>query len=110
MLIEINPQVRIPRTYKRFAGLMAQCLVKFKIRAQGSSVTLMKVVKNPVLDHLPVGIRKIGTSTKGELTHVDDFVLKNIDKTKPCAFVIGAVSKGNPGMENDYVDECVAIS
>jgi len=89
---------------------MAQCLVKYKIRAEGGSATLMKVVKNPVMDHLPIGIRKIGTSTKGELTRIEDYVTKNVDKTKPCCFVIGAVSKGNPAMENDYVDECVAIS
>jgi len=110
VLIEINPQIRIPRTYKRFAGLMAQCLVKFRIRAEGGAATLMKVVKNPVLDRLPTGIRKIGTSTKGELIRIEDWVMKNVDKDKPCCFVIGAVSKGNPGMENDYVDECVAIS
>jgi len=41
-----------------------------KIRATGSSVTLMKVIKNPVTAHLPIGVKMIGTSTKGKLCHI----------------------------------------
>jgi hypothetical protein len=41
-----------------------------KIRATGSSVTLMKVIKNPVTAHLPIGVKKIGTSTKGRLVNI----------------------------------------
>lgn len=112
VLIEINPQIRIPRTFKRFSGLMAQLLTKMKIRASGSSVTLMKVIKNPVTQHLPMGIKKIGTSTKGQLCNLNQYVkdLMGSDPKKPVVFVIGAVSVGNPGMENDYVDECICIS
>ena len=39
-----------------------------KIRALNSSKTLLKVIKNPVTDHLPVGTTIIGTSTKGKCT------------------------------------------
>ena len=74
MLIEINPQIRIPRTFKRFSGLMAQLLTKLKIRASTSSATLMKVIKNPVTAHFPMGVRKIGTSTKGKLVHLGEYV------------------------------------
>jgi len=45
-----------------------------KIRAAGSSVTLMKVIKNPVTAHLPLGVKKIGTSTKGKLIRMGDYV------------------------------------
>jgi rRNA pseudouridine-1189 N-methylase Emg1 (Nep1/Mra1 family) len=46
ILIEVNPQVRIPRTYKRFAGLMVQLLQKLSVRAASSSQTkLLKVIK-----------------------------------------------------------------
>lgn len=48
VLIEVSPHVRIPRTYKRFAGLMVQLLQKLRIRAAESSETLLKVIKNPV--------------------------------------------------------------
>ena len=33
VLIEVSPQIRIPRTFKRFAGLMSQLLHKLSIRA-----------------------------------------------------------------------------
>ena len=72
-LIEINPQTRIPRTFKRFSGLMAQLLTKLRIRASNGSATLMKVIKNPVEDHLPMGVKKIGTSTKGKLVHLGEY-------------------------------------
>ena len=31
VLIEVNPQTRIPRTYKRFAGLMGRLFILFII-------------------------------------------------------------------------------
>ena len=42
VIIELNPKIRIPRTYKRFAGLMVQLLHKLKIRASDSREILMK--------------------------------------------------------------------
>jgi rRNA small subunit pseudouridine methyltransferase Nep1 len=112
VLFEINPSIRIPRTFKRFSGLMAQLITNMKIRAAGSSVTLMKVIKNPVVAHLPMGIKKIGTSVKGKLIRMSDYVpqlMAEVGK-KPVCFVIGAVSVGNPAMDNDYVDECICVS
>ena len=70
----------------------------------------MKVIKNPVTDHFPIGVKKIGTSSKGKLVHIGDYVKSILPDKKPLVFVIGAVSVGNPGMEADYVDECVSIS
>ena len=63
VLIEVSPKTRIPRTYKRFAGVMAQCLKKFRIRAAKTSDTLMRVVKNPVTLHFPTNVRKIALSS-----------------------------------------------
>ena len=42
MLIEVNPKVRVPRTYKRFSGLMVQLLHKLKIRSATNSEVLLK--------------------------------------------------------------------
>ena len=56
VLIELHPSTRIPRTFKRFAGLMVQLLHKYSITAADSSVKLIKVIKNPITDHLPVGM------------------------------------------------------
>ncbi|KAJ2792009.1 18S rRNA pseudouridine methyltransferase, partial [Coemansia guatemalensis] len=48
VLIEISPQVRIPRTFKRFSGLMVQLLHKMSIRSVKGHEKLIKVIKNPV--------------------------------------------------------------
>jgi rRNA small subunit pseudouridine methyltransferase Nep1 len=89
---------------------MAQLLTKLKIRSSTSTVTLMKVIKNPVTDYLPMGVKKIGTSSKGKLVHMGEYVKTIGVEKKPLVFVIGAVSIGNPGMEADYIDECISIS
>ena len=61
VLIEINPHVRIPRTFKRFCGLMVQLLHKLSIRAVNGPEKLLKVIKNPITDHLPTDCHKIST-------------------------------------------------
>lgn len=76
VLIEVNPHVRIPRTFKRFCGLMGkkikqvsfkfflvQLLHKLSIRSVNGPEKLLKVIKNPITDHLPTGCRKISKKT-----------------------------------------------
>lgn len=60
VLVEINPQTRIPRTFKRFSGLMVQLLHKLKIRSADGNEMLLKVIKNPISRHLPAGARCYG--------------------------------------------------
>ena len=43
VLLEIHPQVRLPRTFKRFCGLMVQLLQKLSIRATNGPDKLLKV-------------------------------------------------------------------
>ena len=45
VLIEVNPSVRIPRTFKRFSGLMVQLLHKLFIRGVNGPEKLLKVIK-----------------------------------------------------------------
>ena len=52
VLIEISPNTPLPRSYDRFAGLMVQLLSKLAIRGNNSQ-KLLKVIKNPLSDHLP---------------------------------------------------------
>ena len=49
VLLEIHPQVRLPRTFKRFCGLMVQLLQKFSIHATNGSSKLLKVSKGSAL-------------------------------------------------------------
>ena len=68
VLIEINPRIRIPRTYSRFAGLMVQLLHKLSIKSTEGGETLLNVVRNPISLHLPVGSIMIGLSDGGPST------------------------------------------
>jgi len=66
VLIEVHPQTRIPRIYSRFSALMVQLLRDLSISTRGADgsrnggVKLLKVIKNPVTNYLPVGCHKIG--------------------------------------------------
>jgi len=110
VLIEVNPQIRIPRTFKRFAGLMVQLLHKLSIRATNGSGKLLKVIKNPVTDHFPTGCKKIGTSySSKKLVDIQDYAVANFkEKEEPVVFVIGAFAHGN--IAADYVDETISYS
>lgn len=115
VLIEINPQTRIPRTFKRFAGLMVQLLHKFSIRANDTATKLMKVIKNPITDHLPVGCKKYAMSFSGKLmTNIRDLVPKKIEtpegdeEEEPIVLVVGAFAHGV--LKSDYTEGLFSIS
>lgn len=114
ILIEISPSLRIPRTYKRFAGLMAELVDKHKIRAANSRDILMKVIANPVSQYLPAGGRKIALSVNGKMQSCKDFAneVKNLEV--PVTVSIGAVSTGEPSEEEkfggEYAEGKIAIS
>ena len=55
--------LRVPRTFKTFAAMMAQCLTKLKVRAATGSAVLLNVVKNDIHSRLPLGTKLIGTSS-----------------------------------------------
>ncbi|KAF2358828.1 Ribosomal biogenesis methyltransferase EMG1/NEP1 [Trinorchestia longiramus] len=105
VLIEIDPQCRIPRTFKRFAGLMVQLLQRLSVRSSETNKKLLKVIKNPVTDHLPVGCRKIGTSFESLCVQPSELVP---DDDKPIVIVVGAMAHGR--VEAEYVEESFAIS
>ena len=101
VLIEINPHLKVPRSFKMFSAFMAQLLAKLRVRSETGSATLATVIKNPVTDYLPMGVKCVGTSKLGKLVNLNKYVQEIGVKKKPLVFVIGAVSVGNPGMEND---------
>lgn len=117
-LIEINPQTRIPRTFPRFCGLMGklhrhlcgfficllimsetylflfailvQLLHKLSVRAADGPQKLLRMIKNPVTNHLPPGCPRIGTSfTSGEAV-----CPRTLVPDGPAAVVIGAFAHG----------------
>lgn len=106
VLIEVDPQCRIPRTFKRFAGLMVQLMQRLSVRSSEGNRKLLKVIKNPVTDHLPVGCRKIGMSFDAlNCVQPTEIVPKD---DKPIVIVIGAMAHGKAEME--FIEESFAIS
>ncbi|XP_078438929.1 nucleolar essential protein-like protein [Wolffia australiana] len=107
-LIDVKPHVRLPRTFKRFCGLMYQLKCKKSIHATGKREKLFRMIKNPVTQHLPVNSRKIGFSFSSEkLVHIRDYVTTVGDDTT-IVFVVGAMAHGK--IEADYVEDCISVS
>lgn len=116
VLIEINPSIRIPRTYKRFSGLIVQLLHKMKIKAGNTSETLMKVIKNPFSQHLPPGTRVYGMSCQGTLYSPNGLATALIppeptSELPPVCFVIGAMAAGHITVEDHpYIEKMISVS
>lgn len=85
--------------------LSVQLLHKLCIRAD-SSIKLLRVIKNPITDHLPVGCKKVGFSFTGTL--VEDSRTLVPEGDEPIAFVIGAFAHGV--IKADYTEDLVSIS
>ncbi|KAG8070568.1 hypothetical protein GUJ93_ZPchr0006g41892 [Zizania palustris] len=107
VLFEIKPYVRMPRTFKRFCGLMSQLLQKLSITAVGKREKLLNVIKNPVTRYLPVGARKIGLSYSADKSvNLLDYVAKSSDD-EPLVFVVGAMAHGK--IDKEYSDDYIQI-
>ncbi|KAL6640157.1 hypothetical protein ACP70R_022006 [Stipagrostis hirtigluma subsp. patula] len=107
VLFEIKPHVRMPRTFKRFCGLMSQLLQKLSITAVGKREKLLNVIKNPVTRYLPVGARKIGLSFSAEKSvNLFDYVAKSSDD-ETLVFVVGAMAHGK--IDKEYTDDYIQI-
>jgi rRNA small subunit pseudouridine methyltransferase Nep1 len=116
VLIEVNPVIRIPRTFKRFSGLIVQLLHKMKIKAGTTSTTLMKVIKNPFSQHLPPGTRVYGMSCEGTLYSPNGLANALIPSdpsadSPPICFVIGAMAAGHITVEDHpYIEKMISVS
>lgn len=122
VLIEVNPQIRIPRTFKRFGGLMVQLLQRLSIRSVNGSEKLLKVIRNPVTDHFPPGTYKITLSYDAPLRRLSSHLPTLLNKpqegeTKPSnsprtlAVFLGAMAHGKDDFADQYgLDEKMSLS
>ena len=116
VLIEVHPSIRIPRTYKRFSGLIVQLLHKMKIKAGNTSTNLMKVIKNPFSQHLPPGTRVYGMSCEGTLYSPNGLATalmpeESDSRSPPVCFVIGAMATGHVTVEDHpYIEKMISVS
>ncbi|KAI8057821.1 Alpha/beta knot methyltransferase [Syncephalis plumigaleata] len=91
VLIEVNPHVRIPRTFKRFSGLMVQLLHKLSIRSVNGTERLLKVIKNPVSDHFPSNCKKICLSYDADVVHLPTWT-RTLPKDQTIVVAVGALA------------------
>lgn len=109
VLFEVSNKTRIPRTFKRFSGLMVQLLHRLKIRSADGRDMLMKVVKNPISKHIPAGSRIIGFSDQGSFQTPMEFaktlpVVKSNTTSTPIVLIFGAqATKGILKEDHPYV-------
>ncbi|KAF9563348.1 Nep1-domain-containing protein [Agrocybe pediades] len=128
VLIEVNPHVRIPRTFKRFSGLMVQLLHKLSIRGVNGPEKLLKVVKarlnalclilglyvdslvqNPITDHLPPNTIKLTLSGDAPIQRLSKY-LPTLPTTHNIAVFVGAMARGKDDFADAWVDEKIGIS
>lgn len=109
VLIQVNPQIRIPRTFPRFSGLIIQLLQKLKIRASDGNATLMKVIKNPVSKYLPSEAIKVGFSQKAtKMVQLSEYIPSISKGDAPMVFTVGGFAHGK--IDGEYIEEWVSIS
>ncbi|KAB2576170.1 Ribosomal biogenesis methyltransferase EMG1/NEP1 [Lasiodiplodia theobromae] len=109
VLIEVSPSVRIPRTFKRFAGLMVQLLHRLSIRSTTSQEKLLKVIKNPITDHLPPNCRKVTLSFDAPVVKVREYI-EDLDPNQSVCVFIGAMAKGKDDFADEFKDDSISIS
>jgi len=117
VLIEVHPSIRIPRTYKRFSGLIVQLLHKMKIKSSTTSTNLMRVIKNPFSQYLPAGTHVYGLECNGTLyspIHLANALVPSdrfATNIPPTCFIVGAMSDGNITKEDHpYIEKMISIS
>ncbi|KAI7828428.1 Nep1-domain-containing protein [Kickxella alabastrina] len=110
VLIEISPQVRIPRTFKRFSGLMVQLLHKMSIRSVDGHDKLLKVIKNPVSQYLPPDAVKMTFSYDAPTVHLQTWMRRKLKPNQSIVVAIGALAHGKDNFADAYVDEKIGIS
>lgn len=107
-LVEVKPHVRMPRTPKRFNGLMLELLQKSYTRAKDTQEKLLSMVEQPLTRHLPSNRRVIGLChSSDKLVNLEDYVA-NVRDDVNLVFVVGAMPHGI--IDKDYLDDFVSVS
>lgn len=108
VLFEVNVHTKLPRTFKRFCGLMVQLLQKLSIRATNGPDKLLKVIKGPVTKHLPVGAQRIGMSYSSPQVRDMHDLVRDLPAGTPAVFIVGAMAHGKA--DASYTDSWTSIS
>ncbi|KAI8353222.1 Alpha/beta knot methyltransferase [Blakeslea trispora] len=110
VVIRINPACRIPRTIKRFSGLMVQLLERGSISSDIEGHTkLLEIIPPPVSQYLPPNARKIALSWNAPKVRLYHF-FKEVTQGRPVVVAVGAMAKGPDTFADEYVTEKIGIS
>ncbi|KEG05704.1 essential for mitotic growth 1 [Trypanosoma grayi] len=66
VVIAVDPRLRVPRHMRLFEKMMVSCLYKMKVRAAHGYLSLLRVVRNPVTDHIPPNSTLIRVEKDGD--------------------------------------------
>lgn len=88
---------------------MVQLLHRLSIRSTNSQEKLLRVIQNPITDHLPPNCRKVTLSFDSEVVRCRDYMETLRPNESICVFV-GAMAKGADDFADAYVDEKISIS
>ncbi|KIP05133.1 hypothetical protein PHLGIDRAFT_25232 [Phlebiopsis gigantea 11061_1 CR5-6] len=106
--IEVHPDVRIPRTYKRYSGLMVQLLQEGEIRGTSDAQVLMRVLEHPIANYLPTDATKIALSADAHLEHPRALASRAL--SRPLVFFVGAMAKGPDNFATGVAEHQVSLS
>jgi rRNA small subunit pseudouridine methyltransferase Nep1 len=88
---------------------MVQLLHRLSIRSTTSQEKLLRVIKNPITDHLPPYCRKVTLSYEAPVVRVKDYVESLNEGESICVFV-GAMAKGKDDFADGFKDDSISIS
>lgn len=108
LLFEVKTHARIPRTWKRFCGIMLDLLDKSCVRAKDSGEVLLRVLRDPLTQHLPENARVLGFSySSPKIVDIEDY-LSPVNDDLSLVFVVGATAKGK--VNKDGMDDYLSVS
>ena len=82
---------------------------KLSIRAVNGPDKLLKVISNPITDHLPPNCRKITMSSEVAPVRLSSYLPTLPSDEIPC-FFIGAMAHGKDNWVDDIIDDKISIS
>jgi rRNA small subunit pseudouridine methyltransferase Nep1 len=115
-VILIGSNLRMPKSYFRFEGLMMKLFKDKIIKSQQDNRTLLELLNDVKFEHLIKNMarcsKSIGLSSSGLASTAEEVVSRYIDGTDPsqCTIVIGGFPKGHfSDYISNYLDNSYSI-
>ena len=108
-LILIGDNLRIPKSYLRFEGLMIDLFKNKAIKSREGQLLLElrdNITFGDLVKNMITAERIIALSTKGIRTSADQLVFQNVSDSRHCAFVIGGFPKGHFSEDISSLCDC----